>query len=227
MNQKTIYALGFFDGVHLGHQALLAGCQYLAQQHHCQAGVVTFTSHPDALLSDTAPGLLNTGADRQRILAAYGIDALLELPFDREIMATPWDVFLQQLVKLGAAGFVCGEDFRFGAKGEGTAEKLNDFCQEQNLPCIVVKEQVIDGEKISYEEIHRFENIPKTVDGHICHDVDMIFGEIKAAIEKAGNIDSIAFDTWGVDYALIDKDGEILANPYHYRDAKVDTVILV
>lgn len=153
MKEKTIYALGFFDGVHLGHQMLLAACRHLAEQNNCQSGVVTFASHPDALVSGAAPGLLNTSADRQRILAAYGVDALLELPFDQEMMATPWLVFLQQLVKFGAAGFVCGEDFRFGAKGEGSAEKLATFCEEQNLPYIVVAEQVIDGEKISSSRI--------------------------------------------------------------------------
>ena len=52
-----------------------------------------------------------------------------------------------------------------------------------------------DGKEIAYEEIHRFDNIPKEVDGHICHDVDMIFGEIKVAIEKAGKVDSIGIDS--------------------------------
>ena len=79
---------------------------------------------------------------------------------------------------------------------------------------------VFDGESIKYEEIHRFENVPKTVDGHICHDVDMIFREIIAATEKAGDVDSIAFDTWGVDYALLDKQGNIIHAPYHYRDER-------
>lgn len=77
-----------------------------------------------------------------------------------------------------------------------------------------------DGKKISYEEIHRFDNIPKTVDGHVCHDVEMIFGEIRTAIGKAGKVDSIAFDTWGVDYALLDKEGKIIHEPYHYRDER-------
>ena len=77
-----------------------------------------------------------------------------------------------------------------------------------------------DGKEIAYEEIHRFDNIPKEVDGHVCHDVDMIFGEIKTAIDKAGDIDSIAFDTWGVDYALLDKEGNIIHEPYHYRDER-------
>ena len=79
---------------------------------------------------------------------------------------------------------------------------------------------VFDGKEIKYEEIHRFENIPKTVDGHVCHDVDMIIGEVKSAIEKAGEIDSIAFDTWGVDYALLDKEGRIIHDPFHYRDER-------
>ncbi|MBQ8502931.1 MAG: rhamnulokinase [Clostridia bacterium] len=79
---------------------------------------------------------------------------------------------------------------------------------------------VFDGNEISYEEIHRFENIPKTVDGHICHDVDMILGEIKAAVDKAGKIDSLAFDTWGVDYGLLNGDGKLIHEPYHYRDER-------
>lgn len=77
-----------------------------------------------------------------------------------------------------------------------------------------------DGEKIVYEEIHRFDNIPLEMDGHVCHDVDMIMGEVKTAIEKAGKIDSLAFDTWGVDYGLIGKDGKLLHAPYHYRDER-------
>ena len=83
-----------------------------------------------------------------------------------------------------------------------------------------------DGKKISYEEIHRFDNIPKTVDGHVCHDVEMIFGEIRTAIGKVGKVDSIAFDTWGVDYALLDKEGKIIHEPYHYRDERTKDALL-
>ena len=82
-----------------------------------------------------------------------------------------------------------------------------------------------DGKTIVYEEIHRFENTPKNVDGHVCHDVDMIFSEIKEAIDKAGELDSIAFDTWGVDYALLDKEGRIIHEPYHYRDERTKNAL--
>ena len=77
-----------------------------------------------------------------------------------------------------------------------------------------------DGKKINYEEIHRFENISLTENGTICHDVPMMMEEIRTAIAKAGKIDSLAFDTWGLDYGLLDEQGELLHMPYHYRDPR-------
>lgn len=153
MKEKTIYALGFFDGVHIGHQALLLACRHLAAQQGCKAGVVTFTSHPDALVSGNAPALLNTIEDRQRILHGYGMDAVLVLPFDREIMTTHWASFLRQLVEAGAAGFVCGDDFRFGSGGLGTPKKLAAFCNKQGLPYAVVSQQELDGIRVSSTHI--------------------------------------------------------------------------
>ncbi len=82
-----------------------------------------------------------------------------------------------------------------------------------------------DGDKISYEEIHRFDNIPVTIDGHVCHDVDMIKGEIDKAIEKAGQVDALAFDTWGVDYGLVDDNGKLIHLPFHYRDARTENTV--
>lgn len=77
-----------------------------------------------------------------------------------------------------------------------------------------------DGKEISYEEIHRFDNIPIIDDTGVHHNVDMIYAEILKAIEKAGDIDSLAFDTWGVDYALLDENDKLVAQPYHYRDER-------
>ena len=82
-----------------------------------------------------------------------------------------------------------------------------------------------DGEKIQYEEIHRFDNIPIEIDGFICHDVDMITAEIKKAIEKAGEVDSLAFDTWGVDYGLLDESGNLIFPPVHYRDGRTKNAL--
>lgn len=77
-----------------------------------------------------------------------------------------------------------------------------------------------DGSEIKYEEIHRFDNIPIIDDSGVHHNVDMIYHEVLKAIEKAGDIDSLAFDTWGVDYALLDENDKLIEQPYHYRDER-------
>ena len=142
MNNKTIYALGFFDGVHIGHGALLAECRLLADKHRCKAAAVTFSSHPDTLVLGKTPSLINTIEDRIRLLKAHGMDDVIVLPFDKKMQTMFWQDFLDSLVEsYGAAGLVCGHDFRFGNRGEGNANLLQAYCQKKNLPCAVVPEQ--------------------------------------------------------------------------------------
>ncbi len=149
MEKKRIFALGFFDGVHLGHQALLLACRNLAEKHGYDPGVVTFTTHPEGLVAGNAPRLLNTVEDRRRLLYDYKMASVAELPFDEKLMRTHWSAFLEMLLDTGAAGFVCGSDFRFGAGGSGTAEKLAAFCEERNLPYAIVPQQEIEGIRVS------------------------------------------------------------------------------
>lgn len=147
--EKTIYALGFFDGVHLGHQALLKSCRELARENGCKAGVITFAVHPEAVVSDSAPLLLNSVPDRRQLLYAFGADTVMELPFDKAMMTTHWSSFLEQLTQAGAAGFVCGSDFRFGAGGSGTAKKLAAFCEKRHLLYKIVPQQYLEDVRIS------------------------------------------------------------------------------
>ena len=145
-SDRTIYALGFFDGVHLGHQALVNACDQLARDSGCQVGVVTFDTHPARFVAHQAPPLINTLKERKRLLA---VEHFLVLPFNEELMHMPWQAFLEDLIEKGAAGFVCGDDFRFGYKGQGNAQKLAQFCRERNMPYDVVSEQTIDGVRVS------------------------------------------------------------------------------
>lgn len=149
MKEKTIYALGFFDGVHLGHQALLRKCRELAKLHQYSAGALTFIGHPDTLVLGQTPKFLTTEKERKALLLQYNMDTVAQLPFTKELMEKPWQDFLQDLMQQGAAGFVCGYDFRFGYKGEGTAQKLEAYCQSHGLPCAIVEAQIIDGLRIS------------------------------------------------------------------------------
>lgn len=80
-----------------------------------------------------------------------------------------------------------------------------------------------DKGKISFEEIHRFDNRPVIAGGELFWDVLRLYSEIKAGIEiskKYGNICSLAIDTWGCDFGFIDKSGRLIGNPVHYRDRK-------
>ena len=72
--EKRIFALGFFDGVHLGHQALLRACVALAEEMDCETAAITFESHPQSLFSDSIPPLITTLEDRFRLLLRYGVD---------------------------------------------------------------------------------------------------------------------------------------------------------
>ena len=108
--KKTIYALGFFDGVHIGHAALLRECRTLAAAHKAASGVATFGAHPDALVLGKAPSLITTPEDREWLLTnRFGMDTVLTLPFDEHMMHMPWRDFLAMMrQQYGAVGFVCG-----------------------------------------------------------------------------------------------------------------------
>ena len=80
-----------------------------------------------------------------------------------------------------------------------------------------------DGEHITLTEIHRFSNDPVILGGTMYWDVLRLFHEIKQSLIKAkeyGEVDSLAIDTWGVDFGLIDADGRLIDNPVHYRDSR-------
>ena len=155
MSKKCVYALGFFDGVHLGHGCLLKACRELADELGVEAGVVTFSSHPDTLVSGETPGLINTLADRDRLLREqYHMDRVVSLPFDRAMMQTPWqDFFLRLMEEFSAAGIVCGDDFRFGFQGQGNGDKLLYACREAEIPCIVVPQLSLGGCRVSSTHI--------------------------------------------------------------------------
>ncbi len=154
-HNKRIFSLGFFDGVHLGHQALLSECVRMARAMDVETAAITFERHPQSLFRDDPPPLISTLADRFRLLLRYGIDHVYPLPVTGEVMGKPWRDFLEELIECGAVGFVCGDDFRFGSRGEGSAETLRVFCRERRLPCIIVPEQALDGVRISSSYIRR------------------------------------------------------------------------
>lgn len=155
MKQNYVFALGFFDGVHRGHQALLAECVRMAKAMDVETAAITFEAHPQSLFRSDVPPLLTTLQDRFRLLLRYGIEHVYPFPVTQKVMSTYWEDFLEELMESGAVGFVCGDDFRFGSRGEGNAEKLRQFCRDRKLPCVIVQEQNLEGVRISSSYIRK------------------------------------------------------------------------
>ena len=78
---------------------------------------------------------------------------------------------------------------------------------------------------LTYKEAHRFENCPRERDGHFRWDFADLMANVHQGIEKAGAFDSIGFDTWGVDFGLLDENGNLLGDPVHYRDSRTEGMV--
>ena len=157
MREKTVLALGFFDGVHIGHGALLQCAKNASRTLDAKPCVLTFDRHPKLLVSgDTVPLLTDVSDRIELIRRYYGIDTVFVLNFNRETMRMPWKDFLDRSVsEYGAAGFVAGYDFRFGFKGEGNAERLKEYCREKGFFCEIIPAVTVDGETVSSSAIRR------------------------------------------------------------------------
>lgn len=146
---KRVIALGFFDGVHLGHGELLKKTRQEADKLGCKAAALTFDRHPEEVLKGRKTLLLNTAKDRETIMKeVYGMDEVLVLPFDAAMMQMPWDGFVKEILigRFEAEAVVCGHDFRFGHKGQGSAEHLRGVFGEN---CHVIDPVIVDGQIVS------------------------------------------------------------------------------
>ena len=154
---NLVLAFGFFDGVHLGHAALLNRAKERAAEKGAVAAVLTFDNHPDTFVKGEAVPLLCSSGDRDYILRRYfGIDRVLYIHFNGETMRTPWRKFLEQVrEKYPVVHFVVGYDFRFGDGGQGTAALLADYCAEHGLGCDVIPAVKRDGLTVSSTLIRR------------------------------------------------------------------------
>lgn len=139
MKEPTVIALGFFDGLHLGHTALVKKTVSRAGEYSCRALVVTFCTSPKAFVTGEQVPLLTTVEERTELLAEqYGV-GVVALPFDEAMRKMPWREFLRGLKEnYGAVHLVAGHDYRFGYLNEGTPEKLQAFCRENGLGCDII-----------------------------------------------------------------------------------------
>ncbi len=124
--QPSYLTIGNFDGVHLGHQALVEDMTSQAHAAGCLAGLLTFDPHPLAVLRPQAPlAHLTSVGERIELLGAHGLDFVVTLEFTPELAATGAEDFLRELVgRLHLKALWIGPDFALGRGREGNAERL-------------------------------------------------------------------------------------------------------
>ena len=149
---ETAVTIGKFDGVHLGHQALLASLVDVAEEHGIASVALTFDRHPDALLNPDSVKLPITGPrQKQFLIRETGVDALLTLTFDEALAALSPEDFVKVVLvdSLKTRWVLIGENFRFGAKGIGNVAMLKALGEQYGFRVRVIEPIVIDEEVVS------------------------------------------------------------------------------
>lgn len=159
MNQKRrVIALGFFDGVHLGHGSLLRRVKECSAQLEATASVMSFDIHPSALLMGRSVPLINTVEDRVWLMRnRYAMEDVILAHFDQRMMHQPWEHFVSDYLveELGAVHVVAGHDYRFGDRGTGNAQRLRSKCAELGIGCDILGMVELDGEAVHSTHIRR------------------------------------------------------------------------
>ncbi len=144
-------ALGFFDGIHVGHAALVDKAKEAAGNLGAEPAVLTFDNHPDTFVKGEKVELINSAADRRYVLSRFfGIENVYFIHFNRQTMCMHWRDFIENIISTyNAVHFVVGHDFCFGYKGQGTAKVLKEYCNEHGLGCDIISPVTRHGEIVS------------------------------------------------------------------------------
>lgn len=152
---KRAIALGFFDGIHLGHQALLRRTAERGFHLGMAPAAVTFDHSPREFVTGLPVPLLTTAEERRRtVKALFPEMEVLVIPFDRDMMTMPWEAFVSLLgTEFRAGWLVAGHDFRFGHRNQGDAALLCQKAEELGMGCDIIPAVKLDGVTVSSTHI--------------------------------------------------------------------------
>jgi riboflavin kinase/FMN adenylyltransferase len=203
--KKVCLAIGFFDGVHLGHQQIIRQTIADARQHDAIAVVLTFDRHPNSIVApDRVPPLIYSLPQKLRAIESLGADALLLIQFDKKFSGQTGEEFIRNLTRdFGKVHSVCvGADFVFGHKRSGNVALLKKLGVELNFSVHGLAAVSLDGQIVSSTRI-------------------------REAI-RAGNFDA-ASQMLGRTYAISDRvvEGDRLGHKLGFPTANLDATNLI
>ena len=153
--RRPVVAIGVFDGVHRGHRHVLEELRAFADQEGGEAVVITFDTHPRAVLEGAAPRPLLSLEHRLLLLDRLGVDATIVLPFDPEVRDTTYERFVEEVLVrgLGIRGLLFGYNTNFGKDGAGTFATVGPLARRHGFaireaPPIAVRGQPVSATRI-------------------------------------------------------------------------------
>lgn len=153
----SVVALGCFDGVHLGHRAVILRAVRWAKELGLSSTVFVFESSPKNYFAPNSVPQLTDRETKIALLEALGVDTVVCVPFDQTIATTSAEDFFHQILctSLGAKHIVCGYNYSFGAKGAGNTALLASLCDSTGVGLSVLPPITIDGTAVSASAIRQ------------------------------------------------------------------------
>ncbi|MBR5251979.1 MAG: riboflavin biosynthesis protein RibF [Oscillospiraceae bacterium] len=150
-SKNTAVALGYFDGVHIGHRFLIDSMKQYAQQHGLDKGVFTFTK--SIPLGHKGKDILDT-AQKMEVMESLGVDLYYSPDFSVFSQLTPQQFVDDVLIgSMGAKAVFCGENFLFGKNRAGNVQVLTELCEKQGVQVFIVPTVQLEGVTVSSTEI--------------------------------------------------------------------------
>ncbi len=153
--KSSVVTIGFFDGIHLGHQELLRQTRKTGKQLNAESVVLTFTNHPSELFSPgNPPKLLLERGEAYRRMEEMGIDWIITLPFDEKFSNQSTEAFIDSLLtELHMKALVLGHDSRIGKERKGTPEIVQELAGQKQFEVSYIPPFSIDHTPISSSRI--------------------------------------------------------------------------
>ena len=154
---KSVAALGFFDGIHQGHQAVINEAVQKAHAEQKESAVITFHPHPSVVLQQSTESIqyITTIEEKEALLKQMGVDRLYIITFNKELSKLSPKQFIEHfIINLHIEHVVAGFDFTFGHKGTGNMENINTFGFNEYTTTVIDKIE-LQNEKISSTNIRK------------------------------------------------------------------------
>ncbi|MBD3107247.1 FAD synthetase family protein [Bacillus sp. AGMB 02131] len=143
-------ALGYFDGVHLGHQKVICAAKEKAELQQLSTAVLSFFPHPKSVLFSEEVAYLEPLEQKAEKLANLGVDIFYVVEFTKTLAKVEADTFLNDyIVGLNAKEIICGFDYTYGAKASGNIHTLERYAAANKVGLTVIEEQKWNKQKIS------------------------------------------------------------------------------